>query len=248
MELRHLPPMNVKPTATLVPVLLALLASTAGAAGATITGRVVFEGAPPAAKVLPHQPKQVEGCCPDGKLPVLTDPTLLIDEKGNLANVVVTVEVEGTKIEPAKEPLVIDQKGCVFEPHVVVLPAGSKVRFVNSDTVTHNVRASSLKNDSFNWVMTPGQKEEVALAKADRVMIGCDYHPWMSMIVFVTDTPFHAVSAKDGTFSVAGLKPGTYKVKLWHERLGRGESQVVVKDDGSSEPIEVKMAEKKKKT
>ena len=110
------------------------------------------------------------------------------------------------------------------------------------------VRASSLKNDSFNWVMTPGQKEEVALAKADRVMIGCDYHPWMSMVVFVTDTPFHAVTKPDGTFSIAGLKPGTYKVKLWHERLGKGESQVVVKDDGTSEPIEVKMAEKKKKT
>ncbi len=240
--------MTLKPTATLVPLLLALLAPLAGAADGKVTGRVVFDGARPEVKVLKHEPKQVEGCCPEGKLPVLTDPTLLIDEKGNLANVVVTIEVEGAKIEPAKEPLVIDQKGCVFEPHLTVLPAGSKVRFVNSDTVTHNVRASSLKNDSFNWVMTPGQKEDVALAKADRVMIGCDYHPWMSMIVFVTDTPFHAVSAKDGSFSIAGLKPGTYKVKLWHERLGRGESQVVVKEDGTSEPIEVKLAEKKKKT
>lgn len=240
--------MTLKPTAMLVPLLLALLAPLAGAADGKVTGRVVFDGARPEVKVLKHEPKQVEGCCPEGKLPVLTDPTLLIDEQGNLANVVVTIEVEGAKIEPAKEPLVIDQKGCVFEPHLTVLPAGSKVRFVNSDTVTHNVRASSLKNDSFNWVMTPGQKEEVALAKADRVMIGCDYHPWMSMIVFVTDTPYHAVSAKDGSFSIAGLKPGTYKVKLWHERLGRGESQVVVKEDGTSEPIEVKMVEKKKKT
>jgi len=237
-----------KSTVLLVPVLLGLLAPAATAAGGTVKGRVVFDGARPEAKVMKHEPKQVEGCCPDGKMPVLTDPTLLIDEKGHIANVVVTIEVEGAAVEPAKEPLVIDQKGCVFEPHVVVLPAGSKVRFVNSDTVTHNVRASSLKNDAFNWVMTPGQKEEVALAKADRVMIGCDYHPWMSMIVFVTDTPYHAISAKDGSFSVAGLKPGTYKVKLWHERLGRGESQVVVKEDGTSEPVEIKMAEKKKKT
>lgn len=240
--------MTPKPTAMLVPVLLALLAPAVAAAEGTVKGSVVFDGTRPEVKVLKHEPKQLEGCCPAGQTPVLTDPTLLIDEKGHIANVVVTIEVEGATIEPAKEPLVVDQKGCVFEPHVVVLPAGSKVRFQNSDAVTHNVRASSLKNDSFNWVMTPGQKEEVALAKADRVMIGCDYHPWMSMIVFVTDTPYHAVTAKDGTFSVAGLKPGTYKVKLWHERLGRGESQVVVKDDGTSEPIEIKMAEKKKRT
>jgi len=240
--------MTPKTTAMLIPVLLALLAPASPAADGKATGRVVFDGPRPEVKVMKHEPKQLEGCCPAGQTPVLTDPGLLIDEKGALANVVVTIEVEGAAIEPAKEPLVIDQKGCVFEPHIVVLPAGSKVRFVNSDTVTHNVRASSLKNDSFNWVMTPGQKEEVALAKADRVMIGCDYHPWMSMTVFVTDTPFHAVTKPDGTFSIAGLKPGTYKVKLWHERLGKGESQVVVKDDGTSEPIEVKMAEKKKKT
>jgi hypothetical protein len=129
-----------------------------------------------------------------------------------------------------------------------VLHAGSKVRFLNSDGVTHNVRASSLKNDSFNWVMPPGGKEEVAFQKADRVMIGCDYHPWMSMVVFVTETPYHAVTAADGTFSIAGLKAGTYKAKLWHEKLGRAEADVVVNADGSSAPVSVKMAEKKKKS
>lgn len=213
-----------------------------------VTGRVAFEGTPPARKDLPASPEQQKGCCPGGENVVLADPSLLIDPKGGIANVVVTIEVEGAKAEPQKEPLVIDQKRCVFEPHVAVLHAGSKVRFLNSDSVTHNVRASSMKNDSFNWVMTPGGKEEVVFAKADRVSIGCDYHPWMSMIVFVTDTPYHAVTAVDGTFKIAGLKPGTYKAKLWHEKLGRAEAEVVVKEDGSAAPIEVKMAEKKKKT
>jgi len=212
-----------------------------------VTGRVVFDGAIPVKKDLAGTPEQQKGCCPDGAAVPLTDPTFLIDAKGGLQNVVVTIEVEGVKVEPAAEPLVIDQKRCVFEPHVVVLHAGSKVRFTNSDAVTHNVRASSLKNDSFNWVMTPGGKEEVAFAKADRVVIGCDYHPWMSMIVFVTDTPHHAVTAADGTFAIRGLKAGTYKAKLWHEKLGRAEAEVVVRDDGTCVPLEIKMAEKKKK-
>lgn len=212
------------------------------------TGRIVFDGTPPAAKDLPATPDQQKGCCPAGTAVVLADPTLRIDEKGGLANVVVTIEVEGVKAEPSKTPLVIDQKACVFEPHVAVLHAGSKVQFLNSDSVSHNVRANSMKNDSFNWVMTPGGKEEVVFEKADRVTIGCDYHPWMSMIVFVTDTPHHAVSKPDGTFAIAGLKPGTYKAKAWHEKLGRTEFEVVVGADGKAAPVEIKMAEKKKKS
>jgi len=214
---------------------------------AAVTGRVVFDGPTPEPVVLSATADQQKGCCPDGGAVPLTDPSLLIDAKGGIANVVVTIEVEGAKAEPSATPLVIDQKRCTFEPHVGVLHAGSKVQFVNSDSVTHNVRASSLKNDSFNWVMTPGGKEEVAFEKPDRVVIGCDYHPWMSMIVVVTDTPYHAVSGADGTFAIRGPKPGTYKAKLWHEKLGRQEIEVVVPDSGTAAPVEVKMAPKKKK-
>jgi len=238
----------------IVAVLLALAGPSEGSVSGTtaplapaITGRIAFEGTPPMPKDLPATPEQQKGCCPDGSAVPLGDPTLQIDAKGGLANAVITIDVAGAKVEPSKEPLVIDQKRCVFEPHVAVLHAGSTVQFMNSDSVTHNVRASSLKNDSFNWVMVPGGKESVVFAKPDRVMIGCDYHPWMSMIVFVTETPHYAVSAKDGTFSIPGLKAGTYKAKVWHEKLGRQEIEVVVKDDGSSAPVEVKMAEKKRK-
>jgi plastocyanin len=220
----------------------------APAAGkAAVTGRVVFDGPIPAPALLTATPEQQKGCCPDGGAVPLTDPSLLVDAQGGIANVVVTIEVEGTEAEPSRAPLVIDQKRCTFEPHVGVLHAGSKVQFLNSDSVTHNVRASSLKNDSFNWVMTPGGKEEVAFERPDRVVIGCDYHPWMSMIVVVTDTPYHAVSGADGTYAIRGLKPGTYKAKFWHEKLGRKEIEVVVPDSGVAAPVEVKMAPKKKK-
>ncbi len=217
------------------------------AAEPTVTGRVVFDGKRPETKLLPGTPEQTKGCCPDGKSVDLADPRLLIDEKGGLANVVVTVEVEGQKAEPSKDPLVIDQKACIFDPHVAVLHAGGTVRFLNSDKVTHNVRAFSMRNEAFNNVMAPGGKDDIVLEKPDKVTITCDYHPWMSMVIFVTDTPFHAVTKPDGTFSIAGLKPGTHKVKLWHELLGRAEAEVVIQPDGSSAPLEVRMAEKKKK-
>ncbi len=216
--------------------------------GPAVTGRVTFEGPLPEVPPLPATTEQQKGCCPDGGAVPLTDPTLVVDAKGGIANVVVTIEVDGVTAEPAEKPVVVDQKRCVFEPHVAVMHAGSKVEFVNSDTVSHNVRASSLKNDSFNWVMTPGGKEDVVFQKSDRVEIRCDYHPWMSMILYVTDTPYHAVTATDGTFSIRGLKPGTYKAKLWHEKLGRKDVEIVVQDDGSCAPVAVQMAPKKKKS
>jgi hypothetical protein len=69
----------------------------------------------------------------------------------------------------------------------------------------------------------------------------------MSSMLFVGDTPYCALTKDDGSFRIQGLPPGTYKVKLWHEVLGRAEAEVVVKEDGASAPLEVKMTPRKKK-
>src|SRR5271157_2536522 len=39
---------------------------------------------------------------------------------------------------PSQQP-VMDQKGLVFSPHVMVIQVGTTVEFLNSDTVQHNV-------------------------------------------------------------------------------------------------------------
>lgn len=213
----------------------------------SVTGRVAFDGKRPEPKTLSASAEQQKGCCPDGKGVNATDPTLVIDEKLGIANVLVTIDVPDAKVEAPKEPFVIDQHGCVFEPHCIIVPAGSKVVFKNSDKVTHNVRILAAKNDPANDVMTAGTQKEYTFAKPEKVRVGCDYHPWMSSLVLVVDTPFAALTAADGTFSIAGLKPGTYKVKLWHEVLGKGEGEAVVKDDGTCVPLALKMTEPKKK-
>lgn len=212
-----------------------------------VTGRVVFDGKRPERKVLPSTPEQTKGCCPADKSVDAQDPKLLIDEKGGIANVLVTVQVPDVKCEPSKTPVVVDQRSCVFEPHCAIVPAGSKVVFKNSDTVNHNVRVTSLKNDSSNDTVAPGAQKEYVFANVDKVTIGCDFHPWMSSVLMVVDTPYAALTKADGSFALEGLKPGTYKVKVWHEVLGRGDAEVVVKDDGTCAPVEIKLAEKKAK-
>jgi plastocyanin len=214
---------------------------------ATVTGKISYDGKRPEPKLLTSTPDQQKGCCPEGKSVNVTDPSLLVDEKGGLANVLVIVDVPGAKVEPPKDPISLDQKQCVFEPHCMIVPAGAKVLFLNSDTVTHNVHIYAAKNEVTNKTIAPGAKDEALFDKAEKVQLKCDYHPWMSSWLLVVDSPYCALTKPDGSFSIPGLKPGTYKVKLWHEALGRSESQVVIGEDGKSAPLDVKMSEPKKK-
>lgn len=222
-------------------------APPAEAKGAKVSGRVLYDGPKPEAKPLSITAEQAKGCCGEGSQVDATDPSLLVDEQNGLKNAVVEIDVKDAKVVVPKDAIVVDQKKCSFEPHVVVVPAGATVRFLNSDGVAHNVRAQSLKNDSFNKTMAPGGKDDVVFANADKVKINCDYHPWMSNWVYVTEKPFHALTAADGSFSVEGVPAGTWKVKVWHETLGRGEGEVVVGADGKVSALELKLAPKKKK-
>jgi plastocyanin len=215
---------------------------------AAFTGHVLFDGDVPVSPPLPSTPEQTKGCCPGDKTVNVTDPSLIVDAKTKaLANVLVVVEVPGAKVEKPTTQYVLDQRACVFEPHCLIVPAGATVVLKNSDPVAHNVHVYSARNDGSNNTIAPGAQAEVTFARADKIKIGCDYHPWMSSMLFVVDTPYCALTKDDGSFKIQGLPPGTYKVKLWHESLGRAEAEVVVKDDGSSAPLEVKMAPRKKK-
>jgi len=237
------------------PILLAIAAALGSVAFASktpapaegkVTGTVKFDGKAPEMKPLAITEEKAKGCHAAGQTMDTTDPTLLVSKDGGIANVVITIDVPDAKVEPSAEPVHIDQKLCRFEPHVRVLPAGGKVVFLNSDEVSHNVHTYATKNDSLNKTIAPGSKEEQLLAKGDKITVKCDIHDWMSAVIFVTDTPFYAVTAEDGSFSIAGLKPGKYKAELWHEKLGKEKAEVVVKEDGTCDPIDVKMGEKKK--
>jgi len=213
-----------------------------------VSGRIVFEGEIPPKKKLKIDSEQAKGCCPVGVAVDDTDLSLLIDEETRgLANVVVTLKVPGVEVPLPEKPLVLDQKGCRFEPHVLIVPAGAKVSILNSDAILHNIHTASFKNKSINLAIDAGGSTVVKLDKAEPIKVSCDYHPWMKCMLYVTDATHWALSGARGEFFVEGVPPGTYEVTLWHETLGRTKAQVTGAEDGSCAALEIKMKVKKKR-
>jgi len=74
------------------------------------------------------------------------------------------------------------------------------------------------------------------------VQVKCNQHPWMKAYVGVLKHPYFAVSAENGSFTIANVPPGTYTVVAWHEGPGKGTEktmQVTVPAKGSGQPISV---------
>jgi len=213
----------------------------------SISGKVVFDGKQPEVKPLTIGDEQSKGCCPEGVSMDTTDRSLLIGDDDGIANVVVTIEIDGKKAEVSDEPYHLDQTKCRFEPHILVVPVGGTVAYLNSDTVSHNIHTYGKKNDGLNKTVSGGTTVEQTLDKAESIKVACDIHPWMNSYIVVTEATVWATTDDKGNFTIEGLEPGDYKLEFWHETLGKGKADATVGADGKSAPVEVKMGESKKK-
>jgi plastocyanin len=159
---------------------------------------------------------------------------LLVLGAGNtMANVMVRVVggLPAGKTWPAPTtPLVMDQQGCQYVPHVMGIMVGQPFKVLNNDGVLHNVHALPNVNQQFNMAMPPTRKEATATFGKEEGMfvIKCDVHPWMRSYIGVMSSPFFAVTKADGKFEIANLPPGTYQIEAWHERLGTQKASVTV--------------------
>ena len=123
--------------------------------GATLKGKFVYDGDPPAPKELDC--KKEPACC---QKPMF-DQSLVVGKNKELANVFVYVRTKGLKVPPElaaahKSPVLLDNKDCRFEPHAVGLVKGQKLVIGNADTVGHNSNISRARNQSDR----PGRPED----------------------------------------------------------------------------------------
>jgi plastocyanin len=161
---------------------------------------------------------------------------LVIDADGGIANVLVHVKsgLSGKTVWPAStETPKIDQRGCVYVPHVIGVRVGQEIEIASADATLHNVNAKTSVNPPFN-VALPGADQKIHRsfnAPEVAVKLKCDIHPWMTAYVGVFDHPFFDVSGADGRFVLPSLPEGEYTIEAWHESLGTRSVKIEVEDD-----------------
>lgn len=163
------------------------------------------------------------------------NPRLYIEEAvvkgGKLANVFLYIKdgttADGKKLDSLSFPtpseeVIVDQRGCVFIPHVVGVMVGQVVRVTNSDPTTHNVHFMPKSNPDWNQSQAAGAAPLTHSFKYPEIMVPlrCNQHPWMKTYVGVLTHPFFAVTGEDGKFEIRGLPPGKYTLAAWHESGG----------------------------
>ncbi len=130
-----------------------------------------------------------------------------------------------------KEPVTLDQINLTFTPHVLPVLVGTTVAFPNSDEVRHNVFSPSPPK-RFNLGTYPrGITRTVTFDKPGEVALLCNVHAEMSAYVVVVETPYFAVTVKDGSYSIKNVPPGKYVLKTWHEKLKPQSKEIEVSGD-----------------
>src|SRR5215510_4643556 len=203
---------------------------SAAFAASTISGTVTFDGKAPALKPLAMDADPA--CAKKHTAPVPSE-MLLLGSGNTMGNILVYVTkgLPAGKTYPAPTtPVVIDQNGCQYKPHVMGIMVGQPYKILNSDGILHNIHTMSTINPQFNKGMTASIKEVTTTFNKPEALfhIKCDVHPWMSAYLGVFTIPFFSVTAADGKFTISGLDPGTYEITAWQERLGTKTASVTV--------------------
>jgi len=194
--------------------------------GGSVKGKVVFNGTvPPKRKVVPTKDREV---CGSGVREV--DQILVGGDKSVHEAIVYLKAVEKGKAWPklAKTPE-IDNVKCDFQPHVMVMPVGDIV-VVNTDPVLHNTKSFIERVPIFNLALpNQGQRITRPIKKSGIMRVECDAHGWMLGWVYVADSPYYAITPKDGSFTITDIPPGNYTLVAWQEFTGPTETPITIK-------------------
>jgi plastocyanin len=197
----------------------------------TIKGVVKFVGTPPLRRAIANQP------CHDGAAKELKDETVVVNENGSLANVLVYLEGVPASDGSERAPAVLDQKDCRYVPHVVGVQVGQTLTIRSSDPTMHNVHYNASRNAPANFGMTvAGSEKPVTFNNGEFIRVKCDVHPWMTSHIGVFEHPFFSATGEgDGAFSIAKVPAGQYKLIAWHEQFGTLEQAVAVNENETIE-------------
>lgn len=183
-----------------------------------IEGTVLLDGPAPEIKalVVPKNNQDHAFCVEH-----VVSEELIVGPKKQLKNAVVSVGGHRyrAKQKPKPRKPVMDNRNCLFVPHVMATTVGSTLVLTNSDDFVHNARGLLRPLSGINVAIPSGGRVEKKLRRPGWGVMKCDFHPWMTAHVHVFNHELFDVSARDGTWKIVNVPPGTYEIEIWHERL-----------------------------
>lgn len=209
----------------------------------SLKGTVVFTGTAPKPTVF--QVEKDGNTCGSGKREI---QEVNADAKGNLKGVVVYLQaVQGGKefVKP-KDGYVLNQEGCHFLPHVLVVPKGADVSIVNKDPVLHNIHTyqilGKVRRSMFN-IAQPEQNQKITQKvdpkNSNIIKVECDAHNFMHAWILTLDNPYYAITDASGNFEIKDIPAGKYTVKVWNPTLEVISKEVEIIDGKNTVKLEL---------
>ena len=215
-------------TATSAAPAAAAPAAAPAAGGATVTGKVNFEGTAPAMATIKMDADAY--CKAEHKEPVY-EQEVVVNPNKTLQWVLVYVKEGVTgNYPPPTEAVTLDQHGCQYRQHIFGIQTGQPLKILNSDGTLHNIHALPKKNAEFNIGQPFKGMETIKKFDTTEVPLRfkCDVHKWMGAYTGVFNHPFFAVTDDQGAFQIKNLPPGNYVIEAWHEKYGAQTQNVTV--------------------
>ncbi|MBC7601284.1 MAG: plastocyanin [Ramlibacter sp.] len=157
----------------------------------------------------------------------------------------------------------INQQNMRFVPAVSVVGVGAKGAFVNNDPWAHHVRASPagfLEFDNSKGgfdLLLDGKPEgkaaktgEATFDKAGAILLGCHLHASMRGHVYVSDSPWAALTGAEGTTTFEGVPSGAVSVKVWQadQLIAVPAQQIVVTDAPAKASVQLTVVPRRRRT
>ncbi len=157
--------------------------------------------------------------------PIMTD-SLIVGKDGAVKNVALfmdkkskTKDIHPSLEKPAAAPIVLDNKNCVFVPHVLFVRPGETIKVTNSDKTGHNANFNFFNNQAVNFLVPAGGQKDLKIETEEPapIPVECNVHPWMRAHLIVQEHPAIGISSEDGVLEIENLPVGPVTLRAWHE-------------------------------
>ena len=205
----------------------AMVFHAAPSATGSVSGKVTYTGTAP--KMKPIDMAKEPNCAKEHAAAPVSTENVVTGPENSLRWVVVYISAGDQGSTPGTETVRLDQKGCQYIPHVLVVQPNQPIDIYNDDPHSHNIHPLARVNSEWNRSQPQGAPPiHTTWEQPEFIPVKCNVHPWMHGWHAVLTTSHYAVSGEDGSFSLKGLPPGKYTVTAWHEQFGTQTEDVTI--------------------